>query len=207
MQLPEGGEFAHLSAMTVKPGERMLITGPSGAGKSSVLRALTGLWPPGKGAVTLPASADVLVMPQRPYFPLGKLRQAVSYPTPAAEVADADVRAALAAVGLGHLGSRLEEEADWGVVLSGGEQQRIAFARALLRRPDVLLFDEPVATLDDAAGRELYRILIERLPRTIIVSVDRRGVLRDLHTHTIEMTATENALPPGHNSAVAAAPA
>jgi putative ATP-binding cassette transporter len=206
-RLPSGNEIAQVSALSIKPGEHILITGPSGAGKSSLFRALTGLWPPGEGTVTLPRDADVLVMPQRPYFPLGTLRQAITYPTPAADVSDAQVRSVLADVGLGHFGSRLDEEADWNVMLAGGEQQRVAFARALLRRPAVLLFDEPVAALDDAAGRELYRTLIERLPRTIIVSIDRREVLRDLHTRTIEMKAVANGMSPGHHAGLAAVPA
>jgi putative ATP-binding cassette transporter len=203
-RLPSGNEIARVPALSIEPGERVLVTGSSGAGKSSLFRALTGLWPLGEGTVTLPRDADVLVMPQRPYFPLGTLRQAIAYPTPAADVSDAQVRAVLADVGLGHFDSRLDEEADWNVMLSGGEQQRVAFARALLRRPAVLLFDEPVAALDDAAGRELYRTLIERLPRTIIVSIDRREVLRDLHTRAIEMKAVANGLSPGHSAGLAA---
>jgi putative ATP-binding cassette transporter len=202
-RMPSGGEIARMSAQSFAPGERVLITGPSGAGKSSLFRALTGLWPPGEGTVTLPRGTDVLVMPQRPYFPLGNLRQAINYPTPAEEMPDLLIRAALTDVGLGHFAGRLDEEADWSVMLSGGEQQRISFARALLRAPAVLLFDEPVATLDDAAGRELYKLLIERLPRTIILSIDRRGVLRDLHTRTIEMKPVANNPPTGHRLAAA----
>ena len=134
--------------------------------------------------------ADLVArLPQRPYFPLGTLRQAIAYPMPARDVPDADLRAALADVGLSHLAARLDEEGDWQVMLSGGEQQRIGFARALLRRPAVLLFDEPVATLDDASGRALYAVLIERLPLSIVLSIDRRGVLRDFHTETIDMGA------------------
>jgi putative ATP-binding cassette transporter len=95
----------------------------------------------------------------------------------------------MGAVGLGHLQPRLDEEADWNVVLSGGERQRVAFARVLLRRPAVLMFDEPVATLDDAAARELYRTLIAHLPTTIILSIDRRQVLSEFHPQRIEMTA------------------
>jgi vitamin B12/bleomycin/antimicrobial peptide transport system ATP-binding/permease protein len=201
-RLPAGNEIARMSALNVRPGERVLITGPSGAGKSSLFRALTGLWPPGEGAVTLPA--DVLVMPQRPYFPLGSLRQAITYPTPAHDAPDAQVRALMADVGLSDFAARLDESADWSVMLSGGEQQRVTFARALLRRPAVLLFDEPVATLDDAAGRALYGILIERLPRTIILSIDRREVLREFHTRTIEMAANPS---PGRLAGLTAMPA
>ena len=153
----------------------------------------------------LPRGADVLVLPQRPYFPLGTLRQAMIYPLTADKVPDEDVRTALAAVGLGHLAPRLDEDADWSVELSGGEQQRVGFVRALVNKPDVLLFDEPVSTLADESGRELYRILLERLPRTIILSIDRRGVLRDFHARTIEMQPV--AQPPRHHAGLAAMPA
>jgi putative ATP-binding cassette transporter len=204
VRLTNGTPIAHVPKLALAPGQRVLVTGPSGAGKSSLLRALTGLWPPGEGTVALPKDADVMVMPQRPYFPLGTLRQALTYPIPVAQVPDADVRTAMAAVGLGHLASRLDEEVDWAVMLSGGEQQRAAFARVLLRKPAVLMFDEPVSTLDDASGRELYRMLIERLPDTIILSVDRRGVLREFHSETIEMKSADI---PRQHAGLAPAPA
>jgi putative ATP-binding cassette transporter len=187
VRLPDNASIAHLPALSLAPGARMLLTGPSGSGKSSLFRALIGLWPEGEGQIEAPN--DVLVMPQHPYFPLGTLRQAVTYPMLPNDVPDAPLRGAMEAVGLGHLVSRLDEDADWSVMLSGGERQRVAFARVLLRRPAVLMFDEPVSTLDDVAGRELYRMLTERLPDTIILSIDRRAVLREFHTQTIEMKA------------------
>jgi putative ATP-binding cassette transporter len=204
LRQPSGAVMAEVPPLAAAPGENILITGPSGAGKSSLFRAVAGLWPIGEGSIVLPANADVLVMPQRPYFPLGTLRQAIAYPVAVERVSDGDLRHALAAVRLDHLAPRLDEEADWGVMLSGGEQQRIAFARALIRRPAVLLFDEPVATLDDAAGRELYRMLLDRLPQTIVLSIDRREVLRDLHGRTIDM---EGASPPPQRVAFAPMPA
>jgi putative ATP-binding cassette transporter len=187
--LPDGSPVAALPHLELAPGSRVMITGPSGSGKSSLFRALTGLWPTGGGEVKLPAGADVLVMPQRPYFPLGSLRQAIAYPLAAGAVTDKDMHEALAAVGLDHLHERLDEEADWNVLLSGGEQQRVAIARVLLSKPKVLLFDEPVAAMLDARGHELYQMLIGKLPDTIIVTIDRREVLADLHKERIELKA------------------
>jgi putative ATP-binding cassette transporter len=188
-------------------GQRLLVGGPSGTGKSSLFRALAGIWPLGEGAIRLPAGARVLALPQRPYFPLGTLRQGLTYPLPSAAVEEPQVRAAMASAGLGHLAERLDEEADWATALSGGEQQRVGFARALINQPTVLLLDEAVSTLEDAEVRELYRMLSEQLPAAIVISIGRAAALAGLHHRSIEMTgspATGGTRDPG---ALAAVPA
>ncbi|MFZ5692369.1 MAG: ABC transporter ATP-binding protein/permease [Pseudomonadota bacterium] len=199
IRLPDGSEISGLPAMALRPGDRLMITGPSGSGKSTLFRALAGLWPSGKGRVTFPKDGEVLVMPQRPYFPLGTLRTAVAYPSARDEVPESEIVSALRTVGLSHLISRLDdEEADWNVMLSGGEQQRIGIARALIRKPAILLFDEPVAALADASGRELYQTLLEKLPGTVVLTIDRRGVLREFHQRTVELRRDEGgSLPAG----------
>ena len=185
VRLASGEPIASVPNITLPPGEGLLVSGPSGAGKSSLFRALAGLWPLGDGTIRLPDSGHVLALPQRPYFPLGTLRQALTYPTPAEAVDDPALREAMAAAGLGHLSARLDEEAEWSAVLSGGEQQRVAFARALIAKPAVLLLDEAVTTLEDADGAELYRMVAERLPQTIIISIGRPTLLSAQHHRTI----------------------
>lgn len=185
---PSGTLLAKVPALSLSPGSRLLITGASGSGKSSLLRALRGIWPFGSGSITLPQC--VVAIPQRPYFPLGTLKAAITYPVPEGEFDDAAVRSVMEAVGLDHLAERLHEEADWRLELSGGEQQRAALAGVLLRPPRILLLDEPIAALDEISGRELFARLVERMPETIIVTVGRHAVLGYLHERTIELRKT-----------------
>jgi vitamin B12/bleomycin/antimicrobial peptide transport system ATP-binding/permease protein len=205
MRVSNGDPIASVPNLRVDPGDQLLISGPSGAGKSCLLRAIAGIWPFGGGAVHLPAGSRVIALPQRRYFPLGTLRQALTYPTPADAVADADIREAMETVGIGSLAARLDERDDWSAVLSGGEQQRIGFARVLIHRPDIVLLDEAVSTLEDAEARELYRVLHERLPSAIVISIGRSAALADLHSRTFAMDGTPALARPPRRPAFAAA--
>ena len=169
------------------PGERVLVTGPSGAGKSTLFRAIAGIWPFGSGRVIVPADAKVMLLPQRPYFPVATLATAVGYPAKAGTFDDAKVAEAIVAVGLPELVERLGEEAHWNRMLSLGEQQRLALARALLHAPDYLFLDEATASLDEAAEATLYRLLQERLKGTTIISIGHRSTLGAMHGRHVEV--------------------
>lgn len=186
VKLPNGRPIAALDRLSLTPGSRVLLHGPSGAGKSSVQRALSGIWSVGSGSVRLPHD-DVLALPQRFYFPLGSLRTVITYPTPADEVDDAKLRAVLQKVGLGYLIERLDEDAEWGSMLSGGEQQRVAFARAILRDPAVLLLDDAASNLDGDATKAMYDAIDEALPESMIVSLARTGALATLHKNALRL--------------------
>jgi len=180
LALPDGQDLLRDADLSLRAGESVVVTGRSGSGKSTLFRALAGIWPFGRGEVRRPAGSTVF-LPQRPYIPLGTLRHAVCYPAPPDAHADAEVRDALAAVGLDGLAGRLDEEESWAQHLSGGEQQRLALARALLARPDWLFLDEATASLDPEAEASLYGVLRERLPGTTIVSIAHRPVVAGFH--------------------------
>jgi putative ATP-binding cassette transporter len=201
-------DVARVPELRIAQGERVLVNGPSGSGKSCLLRAIAGIWRFGEGTVSRPPSLRVLALPQRRYFPLGTLRQALSYPTPAEQFTDAEIGAAMETAGISRLAHRLEEEADWSMVLSGGEQQRIGFARVLLHRPDLILLDEAVSTFEDADARDLYRILFEKLPQATVISVGRSSVLAGLHRRIFDLAGLAQAsLKPSPAAVPAGAPA
>jgi putative ATP-binding cassette transporter len=184
--LPRGEPLLAPTALELKPGENVLVTGPSGAGKSTFFRALSGIWPYWKGRIRLPRGARLLFLPQKPYLPIGSLRGAVCYPDDAARHPDEEVRRALKQVGLEPLGTDLERSENWAQVLSGGEQQRLAFARALLTRPDWLFLDEATAALPEVEQDRLYRLLREELPQTTFISVGHREGLAVHHERRLQ---------------------
>ena len=187
VRLPDGEPIIAAEHVAFPPGERVLITGPSGAGKSTLFRAIAGIWPFGSGRVTVPEGAKVMLLPQRPYFPVAMLSTSVSYPAAAGIFSDAKIAEALAAVGLPELVARLGEEDHWNHILSQGEQQRLAIARALLAAPDYLFLDEATAALDEAAEAVLYRLLQERLKGTTVISIGHRSTLNVFHRRRVEV--------------------
>ena len=165
----------------IEAGERALVTGPSGCGKSTFFRAIAGLWPFGTGTVKVPRGAKLMMLPQRPYFPVDSLEAAVSYPSEPGEFESARITQVLESVGLPALAQRLSDEVHWNQVLSLGEQQRLGIARAILQAPDYLFLDEATASLDEASEAKLYLLLQEVLPRTTIVSIGHRSTLFAFH--------------------------
>jgi putative ATP-binding cassette transporter len=199
LALPDGRKLIDGLTAKIKSGDRVLISGESGSGKTTLFRALAGLWPYGGGQVHLPANAKTLFLPQRPYLPLGTLREAIAYPGQTAEFGNDAILDALKAVGLRHLESRLDEAANWSMALSIGEQQRLAVARALLLKPDWLYLDEATSALDPANEQRMYRLLAERLPNATVLSIAHRPEVAQYHDRRLTVdpdtrTATLSAM-------------
>lgn len=182
---PDGHALLQGLNLRLRPGQTLLIKGPSGSGKTTLLRALAGLWPYAQGHVRRPEGTSALFLSQRPYLPLGDLRSAVAYPGQALPQDEARVADALRLVNLGHLSQRLDEVADWSRILSIGEQQRVAFARALFNRPAIVFLDEATSATDEGLEHMLYGLLRSALPECMLVSVGHRSTLDPFHTHRL----------------------
>lgn len=194
VRLPDGSALMHADGLALRPGERTLLTGPSGSGKSTLFRAIAGIWPFGEGEVVVPEGQTMMLLPQRPYIPIGTLRDAVTYPSRADAYDDAQLTEALRAAKLPKLADRLDEERAWAQTLSLGEQQRLAVARAFLAKPDWLFLDEATAALDEPTEAEIYKVIKDRLPDTTVVSIGHRSTLAAFHDRRLDMTRQENGL-------------
>jgi putative ATP-binding cassette transporter len=185
VMLDDGSAVVNEADVDIAPGERVLVVGESGTGKSTLVRAISGLWPWGEGEILIQPNARLLLMPQQPYLPLGTLRRAATYPQSPDEVDDALIRKTLEEVGLGQFLDRLDEEARWESILSGGEKQRLAFARVLMQQPDIVVMDEATAALDPSSQDQLMKLLLERLPTATVVSVGHRPELESFHNRKL----------------------
>lgn len=191
VSLGDGTALVKETQVEIEPGERVLVSGESGSGKSTLVRAIAGLWPWGEGSVDFDPDMRLFMLPQRPYIPSGTLRRAVAYPRDAEDWTIEEVSAALEKVGLGHLREKLEEEAPWDQTLSGGEKQRLAFARLLLHVPDIIVLDEATSALDEKSQDHLMAMLIEDLPKATIISVGHRAELEAFHSRKITLERRE----------------
>ena len=185
LELPDGRKLAHIGDLALIPQEPTLFVGASGAGKSTLFRAIAGLWPFGRGEIKEPAYARLMLLPQRPYIPIGPLRDALAYPATAASFTDTQLHDVLRKVGLTGLVERLDDSDNWQMRLSGGEQQRLGVARALLAEPDWLFLDESTASLDEESEASLYRAIAEMLPKTTLVSIGHRSTLQAFHKRRV----------------------
>src|SRR5262249_54770546 len=183
--LDDGSVVVNDAVVEIGRGQRILVEGESGTGKSTLVRAISGLWPWGSGVILLQKGAQIFLMPQRPYVPLGTLRRATTYPNSPDEIEDDVVQKALDRVGLGHFAARLDEDSHWENTLSGGEKQRLAFARLLILRPDIVIMDEATSALDPSGQELLMSRVIEELPEATVISVGHRPELEKFHDRKI----------------------
>lgn len=187
VSLGDGTAVVKETEVEIQGGERVLVAGESGSGKSTLVRAISGLWPWGEGSVSFRADSRLFMLPQKPYIPSGTLRRAVAYPQEAESASIEKIADALEKVGLGHLTDKIEMDAPWDHTLSGGEKQRLAFARLLLNAPDIVVLDEATSALDDKSQDKIMQMVIDQLPQVTILSVGHRAELEAFHSRKITL--------------------
>lgn len=190
INLPNGECLLENLNLTIKQGESLLIMGRSGCGKSTLIRSLAGIWPFGQGAITIPEGQSLLFLPQKPYLPLGTLRESVLYPFRPDFTTDDHIRKVMELCKLSELADKLDESEDWSHILSLGEQQKIAFVRAILQQPSWLFLDEATSAIDESTERELYKLLGAHLKGASVISVGHRSTLLDYHNRKMMINDT-----------------
>jgi len=179
ISLPNGSKLLEDEDLELRPGHSVVVTGRSGTGKSTLFRAFAGIWPFGHGRVEI--AEDAFFLPQRPYIPLGTLRHVLTYPHPTDTYTREQITQVLTEVGLHELVGEIDHDSNWPMRLSGGEQQRIAMARAILNKPTWVFLDEATASLDPEGESELYRALRQALPQCTIVSIAHGSSIAAFH--------------------------
>lgn len=197
VKLPDGSAVIKGAAFCLRRGENVLIKGASGSGKSTLMRVLAGIWPYVNGRLAMPQAQQTMFIPQKPYLPLGTLREALLYPG-SRECGDEELTAVLKKCSIGYLADNLYVEADWSHVLSGGEQQRVAFARALIYKPEWLFLDEATSALDEDTERAMYTLLGQELPQTTVISIGHRSTLNSFHKAGLFLDKTKKELSFGY---------
>ena len=187
LRLPDRRSILDEASFRINAGDRVLVSGPSGSGKSTLFRALAGIWPYGNGTVVVPAGQRVLFLPQRPYLPLASLRAVLSYPARPNGHTDAALVQAIDQMRQPRVDEGLNEQANWSLELSGGEQQRIGFARVFLYRPHWLFLDEATAALDEVTEQALYNLILERIPGITLISVAHRTTVAQFHLRRLTL--------------------
>jgi putative ATP-binding cassette transporter len=193
LNLPDGYALTAAFSADIQPGQRILVAGPSGCGKSTLIRAIAGIWPYGAGNIEIPQSWKVLFLPQKSYLPIGTLRAAIAYPAAENTHADLAIQHYLDLCKLPHLKKMLDHVDTWSQRLSPGEQQRVAFVRALLMRPEVLFMDEASSALDTETEELVYQLILQELPDAAIVSVAHRESVADHHKIRWQFVADDSA--------------
>ena len=195
VQLHDGAYLITDIDLVIRPGEMVLINGDSGAGKSTLVRAIAGLWPWGGGQIILPASGHIAFLPQRGYIPHGTLHAAVCYPLPVSKIPERAIETALELTGLAHLIPLLDIEQPWDRYLSGGEQQRLGFARLLIHKPAIVILDEATSALDEGNEARMMDLFTHHLGATTVISVAHRSSLARYHSRVVTVRRRDDDSP------------